>query len=106
GPAVANVLLGDEDGRALDLVGGEDSRRPCGSRGIDEGEVFLPTRLDAGGDARSKDAGDRRDAAVDPLHLGPGSQGYTAGASSPLRSSHPIIMLRFWMPLAEPPLPT
>src|SRR5712691_7023450 len=31
--------------------------------------------------------------------------GYTGGASRPVRSFQPSITLRFWTPLADPPLP-
>src|SRR6202040_3680091 len=105
GAAVAHVLLRDEHRRALDLVRGEHRGRAGGRRGIDEGEILLTAGLDAGRDAGGQDAGHGGDASLEPLEVRHAGYGYTGGASRPVRSSHPIMMLRLWMPLAEPPLP-
>src|SRR6266853_1965278 len=105
GPAVTHVLLRDEHRRALDLIGGEHRGRARGRRRVDEGQILLTARLDARRDAGGEDAGHGGDAPLQPLEVRHAGYGYTGGASRPVRSSHPIMMLRLWMPLAEPPLP-
>src|SRR6185503_3580610 len=59
-----------ENGSTLDLVRGEDRRRPRGRRGVDEREILLAARLDPGGDAAGLDPGDGAHPAIEPLDLG------------------------------------
>src|SRR5262249_6437390 len=106
GVAAAHVLGRHEHRSALHLVRGEHRRGPRRRRGIDERQILLAARLDAGHDAAGENAGHRRDAALEPLVLaGSRRHGYTGGASRPVRSLQPIMTLRFCTPLAEPPLP-
>src|SRR4026207_1812413 len=63
------------------------------------------SRRVAGAKAGGEEAGDRGHSPPQPLDVGHAAYGYTGGASRPVRSSHPIMMLRLWIPLADPPLP-